>query len=173
MVGLIMMSWGGISTLAVWFVPLTVEELAMGAERVVHGRVVMVEVARNQDGRVFTRATLEVAGVWKGEGGSDRVVVEGGGGVLGDVEVRSSAQVTYGVGEELVLYLVGNSEGTWVPLGMVQGRFKVWRSAGSERAWVGNGFWGGSAPQGTGVRFPAHRPLAMDELRRRTEGVVR
>lgn len=179
MVGLILVSGGGWIAQAVWFVPLTVEALAAGADRVIHGRVVMVEVGRNREGRVWTRATLEVEGVWKGEGGLGREVVESGGGVLGEVEVRSSAQVEYGVGEELVLYLVRNPEGVWVPLGMVQGRFKVWRAEGSERAWVGNGFWGGSGGGGdggwggAGVRFPAHRPLALEELRRRTEGVAR
>lgn len=155
-------------------VMLTIEELARDADAVVHGQVMAVETSRAADGRVRTVVTLKVADVWKGKGISGTCLVEAGGGILGDVEVRALGQVEYGVGDEVVAYLVRSPSGLWVTLGMAQGQFRVSRDESSGMRWVRNPFWGGTAGAvngGGGPRlaaWPPARPLSLEELKRRT-----
>lgn len=155
-------------------VMLTIEELARDADAVVHGRVMAVEASRGADGRVRTVVTLKVADVWKGKGISGTCLVEAGGGILGEVEVRALGQVEYAVGDEVVAYLVRSPSGMWVTLGMAQGQFRVSRDESSGNRWVRNPFWGGNAggvDGGGGPRlaaWPPARPLSLEELKRRT-----
>lgn len=165
---------GGPEARATRLVMLTIEELARDADAVVHGQVMVVETSRAADGRVRTVVTLRVADVWKGKGISGTCLVEAGGGILGEVEVRALGQVEYAVGDEVVAYLVRSPSGRWVTLGMAQGRFRVSRDESSGMRWVRNPFWGGNAGAvdgGGGPRlaaWPPARPLSLEELKRRT-----
>ncbi|MGE3310411.1 MAG: hypothetical protein AB7O66_10610 [Limisphaerales bacterium] len=164
----------GIDSRATRFARLTPEELARGADVVVHGRVVALESRRDEAGRVFTRIELDVDEVWKGAIGTGICVVARGGGVLGDTEVRAVGQPEEAVGDEWVAYLVRSAAGEWVTLGMAQGRFRVTRDESSGRRWVHNLFWG--APPLSNVArlaaWPPTRPLSLEELKRRTQEIA-
>lgn len=167
--------WLGLMPLAdgTRWVPLTIEELAAQADAVVHGWVEGVSVARDDEGRIHTRVELRVIEVWRGLGSGPVWELVTGGGVLGERSETASGQVQYKIGEEVVCFLVRNPRGEWVTLGLAQGAFKVRQEGG--RRWAANPFWGGAA--GAGVdrhgRMPTERPLAIEELRRRTLEVGR
>ncbi len=165
-----------VDALATRFTRLTPEELARGADVVVHGRVVSLETRRDGAGRIFTSMELAVDDVWKGVLTTATCTVVRGGGVLGESEVRAIGQPKEAVGDELVVYLIRSAEGEWVTLGMAQGRFQVTRDEATGRRWVRNLFWGApSVPANARARlaaWPPTRPLSLDELKRRTREVA-
>lgn len=155
------------------FVPLTIEELCHEAEAVVHGKVVAMETLRDEAGRIYSRVDLTVSGVWKGAVSGETCRVVHGGGNLGETAVRAAGQVSFEIGDEVVVYLVrGTAAGEWVTVGLSQGRFQVVTEAGSGRRWVSHPFWGGAIPSGTGrlqrSGWPPARPMSLEELERRT-----
>lgn len=165
----------GVGALATRFVMLTPEDLARGADLVVHGRVTALETTRDTAGRIHTRVELRVDDVWKGRVASGGIKVLCGGGTLGETEVRAVGQAEYAVGDEVVAYLVRSGDGTWVTLGLAQGRFQVTREEATGRRWVRNLFWG-AAPAGGGTArlasWPPARAFSLDELKRRTREVA-
>ncbi len=148
--------------------PLTVEELALQADAVVHGRVRKIETRRDPERRIHTRVELDVFDVWKGSGTGEPWTVVVGGGVLGEERVAAEGQATFSPGEEVVLYLVRNPAGEWVVVGMAQGKFRVLGEAGDRR--VTHIFWGApeEGPRAGRTAAPWRRPLTLVELRRRT-----
>ena len=168
---------GGFEAGATRWTPLTIEQLAARAEWIVRGKVTAIEVARDADGRLFTRIEGTVQESWKGSGKpapEGRCTWVAGGGTLGTRIEGAEVQAQYRVGESLVVFLVRNPAGEWVTVGLSQGRFEI-HSDGAGASWVRNPFWGeeaGSVPgaERTGaptVRLPSRRPLSLDELRRR------
>ncbi|MBX3744099.1 MAG: hypothetical protein KF833_02215 [Verrucomicrobiae bacterium] len=155
------------------WVPLTIEELAARADAVVHGRVEGLTVLRDAGGRIYRRVEVRAIEVWRGVAGGVVWEVVAGGGVLGERLEAAQGQVEYRVGEEVVCFLVRNPAGEWVTLGLAQGAFRVREEGG--RRWVANPFWGGAAGAGRDRHggWPADRPLAIEELRRRTLEVER
>lgn len=160
-----------------WFVPLTPEELSVRAEWVVRARVEAVSAQRDAQGRIFTRIELAVAEVWKGTNAVGRCVVVAGGGVLGEEQVQADGAPEYGLGDEVVVFLVRNSDREWVTLGLSQGQFLVERETGTGRTFVHNRFWGSSISgpllDAKAIAFPRTRPLALEELRRRIQEATR
>ncbi len=156
------------------FVMLTIEELARGADAVVHARVEALETSRDAAGRIHTRVELAVDEVWKGSMAAGRWSLVAGGGTLGETTVRAVGQAEYSVGDEVVAYLVRTAAGEWVTLGMAQGRFQVNRDDATGRGWVRNLFWGGAMEGGKGrtLSWPPSRPLSLEELKRRTREVA-
>lgn len=157
-------------------VPLTIEQLARDAELVVHARVVARHCQQDAGGRVFTRVELQVVDLWKGRLSSGRVEVVHGGGVLGERVVSVEGQAEYNLGEEVVAYLIRNSRGETVTVGLAQGRFHVDQDPGSGRRYAVNLFWGGTpAPGGPTPAGPGQliRPLSLEELKRRTQEAAR
>lgn len=114
---------------------LTVDQLSRDAAAVVHGTVVSVRSAWNDDHtRIYTEVQVKVEAAWKGEAPAAGVVVvrQLGGSVEG-LSQQVMGSPVFAVGEELVLFLVPGPQGDRAVLGMSQGKFKVEREAGEVR----------------------------------------
>ena len=77
-----------------------------------------------------TKVELEVTDVWKGAVSGSPFQIVMGGGVLGEEQAVVSGQVQDAVGEEVVAFLVRNARGEGVTLGLMQGKFHVWKDTG-------------------------------------------
>jgi hypothetical protein len=127
-------------------IPLSVEELSVRAQLVLRGSVLTKSVQRDEAGRIYTRVELAITEVWKGNLSTNRFTVVHGGGVLGEQRARVSGQVEFSVGEEVVAFLVRNSRGEGVCLGLAQGKFEVWRDAVSGEKFARNSAMNGPSP---------------------------
>ncbi len=148
--------------------PVSIEDLARRAERVVHARVEAVEMTRDDGDRMVTRVELRVEGTWKGEATGAVTVVQAGG-TVGTRRVVVTGEARYVPGEEVVVFLVANPRGEWLTLDLAQGKFTVTRPA-PDAAWVANPFHGGDPAPG-GFRPASRLPMTLETLRARvTEG---
>src|SRR5256885_7675532 len=91
---------------AVQMEPLSIEQIARQSALVVHGTVLGKSCQRDPAGRIFTRVELQVAEVWKGSLATNHFTIVLGGGILGGQKAAVSGQVEYGIGEEVVAFLV-------------------------------------------------------------------
>lgn len=166
--------WGGIQLLpAALLVPLSIEQMAGQAQLVVRGKVLDRSCDRDSAGRIYTRIELEVFEVWKGTPAGPRLAIVHGGGQIGNRSVKVAGQVDYPVGQEVVAFLVLNSRGQAVTLGLAQGKFEVWTDRSSGRQRARNPFHG-QAPPGPDriatVTATAAVELTLDELKKRVQG---
>ncbi len=123
-------------------VPLSIESLAAKADAVVHGKVVRMACQRDDGGRIFTKVHLQIIEQVKGRQRDAMLVIVQGGGVLGRRIARSPIQPKYKVGTEVIVFVVFNSRGEAVTLGMNQGKFDVMRRAETGLTTVRNPFHG-------------------------------
>jgi hypothetical protein len=162
---------------AIQFTPLSIEQLTRESALVVRGTVLSKSCQRDSAGRIFTKVELEVAEVWKGTLLTNRFTVVHGGGILGDRKATVSGQVEYGIGEEVVAFLVLNQRGEGVTIGLAQGKFQITLEAGTGERLAHNLFYGESAPRSQNVsvpdRLPTRRRLTLAELKRLVRGESR
>jgi len=123
-------------------VPLSIETLAAKADAVVHGKVVRMTCQRDDAGRIFTKVHLQIIEQVKGRSRGGTLVIVQGGGVLGRRIARSPLQPKYRVGAEVVVFVMFNSRGEAVTLGLNQGKFDVANQPKSGLATVRNPFHG-------------------------------
>ena len=123
-------------------VPLSSETLAAKADAVVHGRVVRMSCQRDDAGWIFTKVHLQIIEQMKGRSRGGTLVIVQGGGVLGRRIARSPLQPKYRVGAEVVVFVMFNSRGEAVTLGLNQGKFDVANQPKSGLATVRNPFHG-------------------------------
>src|SRR5947207_3049369 len=69
-----------------------------------------------------------------------------------------SGQVEYGIGEEVVAFLVLNHRGEGVTLGLAQGKFHIGKEAETGERLVHNLFHGESGSRGQGISTPDRVP---------------
>jgi len=154
--------------------PLSIEQLTENSTLVVHGTVLSKSCQRDPAGRIYTRVALQVAEVWKGSLTQNPFHIVHGGGILGDRKATVSGQVEFGMGEEVVAFLVLNQRGEGVTLGLVQGKFHVRQDPGTGEHIVHNPFHGGADPDSQTVsryqRLPTQQRLTLAELKRRVRG---
>jgi hypothetical protein len=169
--------WRATATL---FDPLPIESLATEADLVLQGTVLSKSCQRDPAGRIYTRIELQVAEVWKGSIPGSPFIIVHGGGVLGEEQRIVSGQVQYEVGEEVVAFLVRNSRGEGVTLGLMQGKFHVWKDAATGSKYVVSPFHGfpKNALQAMKLKSPAQPgpssgPLGLAELKKRVREAQR
>jgi hypothetical protein len=109
---------------------LTVEELTAQADLVVRGHVTTQEAAWTRSGRIVTTVHLAVDAGIKGQP-PETVDVRHVGGHVGQIGQQVSGEVAFTPGEEVVLFLRAHPTvtGTFVVVGMSQGKFHVDRGA--------------------------------------------
>src|SRR5688572_22941867 len=130
---------------ATQFAPLSIEQLTRESALVVQATVLSKSCQRDAAGRIFTKVELEVAEIWKGSLRTNRFNVVHGGGILGDRKATVSGQVEYGIGEEVVAFVVFNHRGEGVTMGLAQGKFHIGKEAATGERLVHNRFHGESA----------------------------
>ena len=158
-------------------VTLSIETLATKADAVVHGKVVRMSCQRDDKGRIFTKVHLQIIEQVKGrERGAALVIVQGGG-VLGRTVARSPIQPRYRVGAEVVVFVVFNSRGEAVTLGLNQGKFDVVRRPETGLTTVRNPFHGLAKrddPRGVVKRALGQaKPLTFAELKRQVRRAMK
>ena len=152
-------------------VPLSIETLAAKADAVVHGTVVRMSCQRDDGGRIFTTVHLQIIEQMNSRQRGGTLVIVQGGGVLGRRLARSPIQPTYQVGAEVIVFVVFNSRGEAVTLGLNQGKFDVARQPKTGLVTVRNPFHG--LPKRDDPRAVVKRalgqtkPLTLAELKRR------
>jgi hypothetical protein len=110
-------------------VRMTVDDLVRNADVIVHGKVGDAKSFRNEeDGRIYTRHTIEVTEFLKGGAGEKTVEVVTMGGELEDVGQIVPGEAKFEKGEEVVVCLKKSKLGL-VPVGMAQGKFRVEKRA--------------------------------------------
>ncbi len=153
--------------------PLSLETLGTQAEIVVQGTVRSKVCQQDRAGRIYTRVEVDVTELWKGAVSGSPLLIVHGGGTLGERQATVAGQVDYAIGEEVVAFLVRNDRGEAVTLGLMQGKFHVWKDPVSQAKFVSNPFHGvppaGSATALQAGAGMAVRPdaLGLAELKRR------
>ena len=141
------------------FVAMSIEDMTRKAEAVVHAKVLKKTSLIDSNGRLYTRVELRVLEAWKGEVETQPLVVVHGGGTVGQRTALVSGQVDYQVGEEVVAFLVFNTQGQGVTLGLAQGKFHVWQETGSSTKLARNPFHGNTeAPSQAAEQRPEAKP---------------
>ncbi|MEW6158649.1 MAG: hypothetical protein AB1813_14550 [Verrucomicrobiota bacterium] len=150
--------------------PLSVEELTDQAEWIVQGMVRAKTCQADASGRIYTRVELELTEVWKGKLSAKTLEIVQGGGTLGERRSVVPFQAEYAVGEEVVAFLVRNTRGEAVTLGLAQGKFGVWTERGEKMA--ANALNGRPMPSGaslTAGATNAAKKWTVTELKRRVQ----
>jgi hypothetical protein len=138
---------------AAQFVPMSIEDMASKAELIVRGKVTGKTFGRDAGGRIYTRIRLEVAETWKGRASGTIEIVHSGGKFGGRTAI-TTGQVEYAPGEEVVAFLVLNSDSLAVTLGLAQGKFYVWKDPDSGQSMAKSLFHGNGQPGGSGLEAP-------------------
>src|SRR5262249_33999090 len=113
---------------------VSLEEVTRAAERIVHGTVAVVRSGRDESGLPATWITLAVSRTLKGPATPELTFKQ-----YGVAEPLADGTITrvaglprYRVGEEVVLFLRGNSRrGFTSPVGFSQGAYRVSRTEGT------------------------------------------
>ena len=161
---------GAFTLRAIQMQPLSVEQLTDQSTLVVRGIVLSESCQRDPAGRIYTKVELQVSEVWKGSLTTNRCIIVHGGGILGAEKSVVSGQVDYGIGEEVVAFLVLNRRGEGVTLGLAQGKFHVWQEPGTGERLVHNLFHGTPDNPGGAVSRTTSRTtqrLTLTNLKKR------
>ena len=150
---------------AVLMRPLPIEELSQKADLVVHGIVQQKTSHRDAEGRIYTKIELQLSEVWKGAVSGDSLVIYQGGGTVGNERAEVSGEAEYGVGEEVVAFLVLNARRQPITLALAQGKFHVWRDKQSGEKLAHNVFHGMRESGGNAAR-PAPGAAAQKKAER-------
>lgn len=155
--------------------PLPVEELTQRAELILHGTVTSKTCQRSPEGRIYTRVELLVGEVWKGSLTTNTFALVHSGGTVGNLRAKVSGQVSYEVGEEVVAFLVVNSRGEGVTLGLAQGKFHVWKDKATGEKFAHNLFHGATerSASANDKEGKNSERLALKDLGTRAKGGAR
>lgn len=157
--------------------PLTVEELVRKSDIIVHGIVVSKDCEQDAEGRIFTKVQVKLLELLKGSSGSSTITVVHGGGVKNGRVAASNLQVELNTNEEVVLFLRRNERGDGVIIGMVQGKFSVYKGPDNSSKYVFNAFYGvppGHAGATTAsVESNGRTPLKLEELKSKIKEINR
>lgn len=155
--------------------PLPVEELTQRAELILHGMVANKTCQRSPEGRIYTRVDLLVSEVWKGSLTTNTITIVHSGGTVGNLRTSVSGQVSYEVGEEVVAFLVLNSRGEGVTLGLAQGKFHVWKDKATGEKFAHSLFHGATEQSASADDKDAKKSerLALKNLGTRAKGGAR
>lgn len=150
-------------------IPLSLDRLSIESQIILHGKVISKKVQRDDAGRIFTKVSIDVWEIWKGETSVKPFILVHSGGILGDEKASATDEVSFKIGEEVVLFMIFNSRGEGVSMAMNQGKFDVFQDARSKLNYVKNPFHGGlpKALSKRAYRFPTQVPLTLSALKER------
>lgn len=152
---------------ATQFVPLSIDQLRESSDIIVQGIVQSKTCARDSERGLHTKVELSVTETWKGSARTNLVIFQSGG-VLGEEGAMIPGQAEYAIGEEVVAFLVLNSRGEAITLGLAHGKFHVWRHPKTGEKLARNIFHGRAVnPAEANLAPPGNAPLTVAELKRR------
>ena len=131
---------------AVLMKPLPIEKLSQGADLIVQGTVVGKACQRDEAGRIYTKIEVKIIDVWKGTVPDGTLTIFQGGGTVGNERVAVSGEAEYGIGEEVVAFLVLNPRGLPITFALGQGKFHVWQDEQTREKFAHNLFHGSPEP---------------------------
>jgi len=106
-------------------VELSVAQLTDASELIVRGTITEVWAERDDRGRIWTRAQVEITEPLKGDAG-DSIIVDQIGGVLHEDAMLVGAAARFSPGEDAIFFLEAQGNGPrFVPVGMFQGKYTV------------------------------------------------
>lgn len=105
--------------------PPNLQKLQAEAEVVVYGKVMSTTTAREAAGGICTEVEFQVLEVWKGSLKMGNATIVHSGGVLGEERLEVSGQAAYIPGDEFIAFLVRNSAGKFITVGMGLGKFTI------------------------------------------------
>ena len=152
-------------------IPISIETLTTKSDAVIQGKVIGIICKRDPDGRIFTEIRLNIVEQIKGNSNKKTFKMVSAGGILGSVRSGSVIAPKFKINEEVVVFLVFNSRGEAIPVGLNQGCFEVYNRAEKGPAMVRNAFHG--SPKSTNSYAIIKRatgkfkPLTLAELKRR------
>ena len=149
-------------------IPISIDRLTTESDLVVHADVVGKSVQRDEQGRIYTKIQLDVREYWKGPERTGPLTLVHSGGILGNQWSTADGEVSYKLGEEVVVFMILNSRGEGVTKGMVQGKFLIQPDATNSIKYARSRFHGGEPPTPNGpkgYRFPTQLPLTIDRLK--------
>ena len=158
---------------AVITTPLSIGEMTAKAQLIVHASVLSKSCERDPEGRIYTKIEAQVKETWKGSPAASPLTIVHGGGNLGTDQVEVAGQVEYAVGEEVVAFLVLNTRGEAVTIGLAQGKFHVWKDEATGHVLVRNPFHGAGGTASAKIasnRSQDSGPLTLSMLKARVTG---
>jgi hypothetical protein len=104
---------------------MTTVQMVDGSDLIVRGTVAETWTEVGENGRIWTRAQLDIIRVYKGESQIDTVVVDQLGGAFGGVTMHVEGATRFSTDEEIVIFLDELESGRICPLGMFSGKWTV------------------------------------------------
>lgn len=112
--------------------PLSIERLTREADLIIRATVYSQTVQKDDKGLIYTTVQLDAAETWKGELPAKRIELVHGGGVLGEIGRKVRGQAEFDLEEKVVLFLTANGKGSFVTVGMADGKFRVTQQEGNQ-----------------------------------------
>ncbi len=115
--------------------PMSLKQLAVSADAIVHGRVLQSETIWNENKtRIFTLTTVRVTEEWKGALGDEKeLVIRQVGGSIGPITQAVAGNAVFQRDEELVLFLERSKRhADFMVIGLSLGQFVVDRHGGQQ-----------------------------------------
>ena len=104
---------------------MTTVEMVDTADMIVRGTVAETWTEVGQNGRIWTRAQIDIVRTYKGELGLDTIVIDQLGGKYAGVTMHIEGAARFSHGEEIVIFLDELKSGKLSPLGMFTGKWTI------------------------------------------------
>ena len=112
-------------------IALDLQELTAEADRIVVGQVVWVEPIRIGNGMIRTRYRIQVEQDLRGSGDRE-IIVETLGGRIGRLAMRVEGAPSFALGDRAVVFVRGEGDAIFHPVGMAQGVMRIERENGRD-----------------------------------------
>jgi len=153
--------------------PMSVEELAQAASRIVEVQVLESHAVWNpRRTKIYTVSKVSVATVLKG-GNEREITIRQPGGSLDGYTMKVSGVQALRAGEETMMFLKPSPQrdGTWSVVGLMQGHFRIYEAAGQRLASNGISPRVTRLHGGKTASFKA-APATLHEIESRVQGAL-
>jgi hypothetical protein len=104
---------------------MTTVQMVDASDLIVRGTVAETWTELEENGKIWTRAQIDISRVYKGEGQLETIVVDQLGGHYAGVTMHVEGATRFSHGEEVVIFLDELKSGHISPLGMFSGKWTV------------------------------------------------
>lgn len=143
-------------------IALDLQELTAEADRIVVGEVAWAEPIRTGNGLIRTRYRIQVERDLRGSGDRE-ILVETLGGQVGSIAMRVEGAPSFSLGERVLVFVQGEDNAIFRPVGMAQGVLRIQRENGRDMVAPSPSDILLVRPDGTGVLRKSAGPLSATE----------